>query len=323
MKYRLATAVCAALVLGCSTGPPSATPSPAGSSRSTDADRSASTAASREFVVGGDRPVTVQVPASYDEGRPAPLLIVLHGYGSTGPDHDGYFHLDDAIERRGMISAYPDGTKDDTGSQFWNGTDACCDIQRSGVDDSKYLVGVIAAIKAQVAVDPKRVYVIGHSNGAFMSYRVACDHADVVAAIVSLAGATYADDADCHPTAAVSVLEIHGTADDAVAFGGGSVSLPGSTKPLHAYPGAKQTVKTWATYDGCNPTAKRSPRHVDVDADLPYAGAPAEATIDTWAGCRNGAAVELWTMPDGVHVPTISNAFPGAVLDFLLAHPKA
>ena len=126
MRYRLATAVCAALVMGCSTGSPSATPSPSGSSDST---RSAS--ASREFVVGGDRPVTVQVPLSHDESRPAPLLIVLHGYGSTGRDHERYFHLGDALERRGMISAYPDGTKDTAGNWFWNGTDACCDIQRA------------------------------------------------------------------------------------------------------------------------------------------------------------------------------------------------
>jgi polyhydroxybutyrate depolymerase len=320
MKHRLATAVCAALVVGCSTGSPPTAPSPLGSSGSSESTRSAS--ADREFVVGGDRPVTVQVPASYDEGRPAPLLMVLHGYASTGRDHERYFHLGDALERRGMISAYPDGTKDNAGSQFWNATDACCDIQRSGVDDSAYLIGLVAAIRAHVAVDPKRVYVIGHSNGAFMSYRLACDHADVIAAIVSLAGATFAHTADCHPATAVSVLEIHGTADDAIAFDGGSVSLPGSTRPMPAYPGAKKSVRTWATYDGCAPAATRSPRHVDVDADLPYVGAPAEATIDTWAGCRSGTAVELWTMRDGVHVPTISNAFPDAALDFLLAHPK-
>jgi polyhydroxybutyrate depolymerase len=315
MKLRLVAAICAVLVTGCSTGSPSASPSPSGSGGSSESTGS-TLAASRDFVVGGDRPVTVHVPKAHDTGRPAPLLIVLHGYGSSGREHEAYFHLGDAAERRGMISAYPDGTKDSTGSQFWNATDACCDFDQSGVDDSKYLVGVVAAIKAHIAVDPKRIFLIGHSNGGFMTYRMACDHADVFAAIVSLASATFAHRADCHPSAEVSVLEIHATADKVIAFNGGSIS------GAPAYPGAKETVTTWARYDGCDPVPSKSPKRVDVDNDLTFKDDPSEATVETWAGCRHGAAVELWTMPSDVHAPTISNAFPDAALDFLLAHPK-
>jgi polyhydroxybutyrate depolymerase len=264
----------------------------------------------------------VYVPASYDAGSPAPLVIVLHGYGYTGSDQNAYFHLGEATEQRGIITAYPDGTTDRTGNQFWNATDACCDFDGTSVDDSKYLVDLVAAIKAHVAVDRKRIYFIGHSNGGFMSYRMACDHADVIAAIVSLASATFAHAADCRPTAAVSVLEIHAMADDIVEFDGGAVTGPGTATPMPAYPGARQTVKTWAKYDGCDPAGSKSPKRVDVDLVSGTAGHPAEAFIETWAGCRNGAAVELWTMPGGSHVPTISQAFPDATLDFLLAHPK-
>jgi Poly(3-hydroxybutyrate) depolymerase len=274
-------------------------------------------------VVGGARPVTVHVPASYDAGHPAPLLIVLHGYGGSGSSQNAYFHLGDAAERHGMITAYPDGTKDDSGTHFWNATDACCNFDGSSVDDSKYLVSVVAAIKAHVAVDPKRIYFMGHSNGGFMSYRIACEHADVIAAIVSLAGATFANAADCHPTAPVSVLEIHGMADNMIDFNGGSVPGSAAGTSMPAYPGAQETVQTWAKYDGCDRAASESPKRVDVDADSGTADDPAEAFIETWAGCRNGAAVELWTMPGSGHVPTISTAFPDAALGFLLAHPKA
>jgi polyhydroxybutyrate depolymerase len=175
MKPQLVAAICAVLVvMGCSTGSPSVSPSPSGSGGSSESTGS-TLAASGDFVVGGDRPVTVHVPKAHDAGRPAPLLIVLHGYGSSGREHEAYFHLGDAAGRRGMISAYPDGTKDSTGSQFWNATDACCDFDQSGVDDSTYLVGVVAAIKAHIALDPKRIFLIGHSNGGFMTYRMACD----------------------------------------------------------------------------------------------------------------------------------------------------
>jgi polyhydroxybutyrate depolymerase len=304
--------------MGCSTSTESSskTPRPAGSHRPSSAP------ANRNFVVGGDRPVTVHIPPSYDAGSPAPLVIVLHGYGGTGSKQNAYFHLGDAAERRGMITAYPDGTTDHSGTHFWNATDACCNFNGSKVDDSKYLVDVVSAIKAHVAVDPKRIYVMGHSNGGFMSYRMACDHADVIAAIVSLASATFAHAADCRPTAPVSVLEIHGMVDEQIDFDGGSIPWDLSETRMYAYPGAEQTVKTWAKYDGCDPAGSENPKRVDVDADSGTATDPAEAFIETWRGCRNGAAVELWTMPGSGHLPTISKAFPDATLDFLLAHPK-
>ena len=139
-------------------------------------------------MVGGDRPVTVHVPVSYSAAKPAPLLIMLHGYGSSGLEHEDYFHLGSAADARGVIYAHPDGTMDSDGAPFWNATDACCDFDGTGVDDSDYLGALVASIKATVNVDPKQVFFIGHSNGGFMSYRMACDHADLVAGIVSLAG---------------------------------------------------------------------------------------------------------------------------------------
>ena len=54
---------------------------------------------------------------------------------------------------------------------------------------------MITAIEGAVTVDPQRIYVVGHSNGGFMSYRLACTRADRIAAIVSLAGATFATSA--------------------------------------------------------------------------------------------------------------------------------
>jgi pimeloyl-ACP methyl ester carboxylesterase len=72
--------------------------------------------------------------------------------------------------------------------RFWNATDACCNLYGATVDDSAYLTDLIKMISTQYTVDPRRVYLVGHSNGAFMSFRMACDHADIITAIAALNG---------------------------------------------------------------------------------------------------------------------------------------
>ena len=148
-----------------------------------------------------------------------------------------------------------------------------------------------------------------------MSYRMACDRAGLVAAIVSLAGATFAEPADCAPSEPVSVAQIHGTADDIIRYEGGGIDdVP--------YPGAEGTAETWATYDGCGDASRPLGAKVDVDATLSDGADPAETSVAEWSGCTSGAAVQLWTIPRGGHVPTISSSFADSVMDFLVDHPK-
>ena len=327
MRRRLVLGLLVVLVAGCSDGLSGASLSPVASSAGptsapTSTPTEAAASASGDFVIGGERPVTVFVPASYTADKLAPVLILLHGYGSSGRDHDLYFHLGTAAGARGFVYAHPDGTPDSKGHRFWNATDACCDFDRTGVADADYLAGLVASIESTVNIDPKRIYFIGHSNGGFMSYRIACDHADLVAGIVSLAGATFAEATDCRPSKPVAVLEIHGTLDDAIAFDGGTITgigAPGG--PLEPYPGVLDTVDTWADYDGCAAASDR-PGWVDVDAEIDGADGPAESTIKAATGCQAGGHVELWTIPMGGHSPEIAPKFADEVLDFLVAHPK-
>ena len=145
-----------------------------------------------------------------------------------------------------------------------------------------------------------------------MSHRMACDHADQVAAIVSLAGAMPTDVSKCAPKEAVSILEVHGTADATIDFKGGQIRG-------HAYPGAATTIADWVTLDGCGATADTSSPPLDLDTQL----AGAETTVTKYAsGCKPGGHAELWTIQGGGHIPNFSGAFAPAVVDFLLAHPK-
>ena len=195
----------------------------------------------------GRGPVAVRVPPSYDPDVPTPLVFLLHGYGGNGDWQESYFQFLPLADEYGFLYLHPNGTVDQQGNRFWNATDACCDFYGSGVDDSGYLLALIDEIKAQLNVDPRRVFFAGHSNGGFMSYRMARDHPDTIAAIASLAGATFADSADCSAGSPVHVLQVHGTVDTVVLYEVGSLGVP--------YPGAVETVEQWARFGGCNEPA--------------------------------------------------------------------
>jgi polyhydroxybutyrate depolymerase len=259
------------------------------------------------------------VPASYDASQPAPLLLLLHGYSSRGAEIDGYLGLRAAADEHGFVTASPDGTVDDQGNQFWNATDACCNFDGSDVDDVGYVSGVIAEIQATLAIDPHRIAVVGHSKGGFMAYRMACERAEIVSSIVSLAGATFVDPEACNPSDPVSVAQVHGTADDTIRFeGGGPVS-----NVTRRYPGAMTTAQTWAAYDGCGAAPTVLPEKLDVDAVLTDGSDPAETTVAEWSGCDTRSVVQLWTVEGGSHVPALTPAFADAVIRFLVEHPRS
>jgi polyhydroxybutyrate depolymerase len=250
---------------------------------------------------------------------------MLHGYTSSGDEHEAYFRIGAEAQARGIVYLRPDGTRNGDGQQFWNATDACCDFDPSGVDDSGYLAGLVEEVGRVADIDPKRVFVVGHSNGGFMSFRVACDHADLIAGIASLAGATWIDPADCQPTEPVAVLEIHGTDDDTVLYDGGRLteSDVGASTSMAAYPGVEETAAMWAAYDRCEPELTDSPSLLDVDRRIDGPSGPAEATVRSATGCDPGGHVEVWTIPGGSHLPDLPETFAATLLDFLLVHPKA
>jgi polyhydroxybutyrate depolymerase len=246
---------------------------------------------------GGDRPVNLQVPL-LTEGEQYPLVLILHGFGANGFVQQAYFGMNKLAEERGMFVLAPDGLADSTGKQFWNADDTCCDFENKNPDDVAYLGGLIDDVMAAWPVDPQRVRVIGHSNGGFMSYRLACDRADVVTSIVSLAG--NAVNVPCTPSEAVHVLHVHGTADDTVPFAGGPAS-----------------VDAWAGLDGC--TGERSDGGT-LDLDQGITGD--ETQTATTAGCPSGGAVELWTMNGSGHVPSLFASFEANVSLWWDDHPR-
>ena len=131
--------------------------------------------AAAETVTFAGRPANLAVPASYDPNTPAPLIVLLHGYGANGAGQDAYMGFSAIANAHGFLLLLPDGLLDPLNRRFWNATDACCNFFASTTDDSAYVRGLIEEVRAQYVVDDLRIFVTGHSNGGFMSYRMACD----------------------------------------------------------------------------------------------------------------------------------------------------
>ena len=263
----------------------------------------------------GSRPYTVKVPASYDSSKPMPLLILLHGYSANGFLQDAYFGLTATSDEKGFLYVHPDGLKDKKGNQFWNATDGCCNFDDNPVDDVAYLNRIIDETEAAYNVDKKRIFVVGHSNGGFMAHRFACDAASRVAAIVSLAGAQWMDPSRCTPSEPVSVLQVHGDADQTISYTGGDTG--DATNP-HPYPSAHVTVADWATKNGCTGALVSSGAMMDIDTRI----AGAETRPESYAGCPAGIDVALWTIQGGGHIPSLPTTWGDTIYGFLSAHPK-
>lgn len=257
------------------------------------------------FVVGGERPVSVYLPAGYESGQSLPLLIDLHGYSGDSASQISYDFLKEAAASKDVIYAAPDGLKDNQNNRFWNASTACCNFNGIATDDSAYLKMVIEQIEAKVAVDAKRIYFFGHSNGHFMSYRFACQNPDMVAGIAGLAGALDIDEKVCGAVKPVNLLHIHGNADQVISYEGGAIFG-------NQYTSAMSSVNRWAKLADCGkePT-KGAP--FDLLASMPGA-----ETTPTIYNCPK-KSIELWTIENGAHSPVLDLNFANQILNWLLS----
>ena len=256
------------------------------------------------------REARVYLPRDYHSSGSYALVIVLHGSGTSGIIETAYFGIPAFAREAGFVALAGEGFTDSERRQHWNATDACCDHEDIGSDDVGYLTDLIDEAIEALAVDPARVYLLGHSTGGFMAYRMACDASEKITAIATLNGATWNDPANCGaPTEPTSVLQLHGTEDDAVLYEGGLIRG-------NPYPGARESVTRFAERAGCTGMETIEPFDVVSTID------GAETVREEWTGCAEGRDYALWTMEGGPHSPVFSEGAIPAVLEWLFAHSE-
>lgn len=270
-------------------GGESAVPS-GGSSLPWSTPRSGGTIEGTLEHASGDRTYRLYVPAVVDPAGPA-LVVALHGGGGNADQLERTIRLNRIAETEGFLVVYPDGSgRWDEILLTWNAGNCCGYALDQRVDDVAVLRALVEELAASYSIDRKRVYATGMSNGGMMAYRLACEAADLFAAIAPVAGALNLE--ACTPAEPVSVLAIHGTADQHVLFEGGAPLIQADQHPRRDR-SVHQAMTFWAAVNGCDPE--------------PLVVQSGSVSHESHPGCDAGRGVELLAILGGGH------AWPGAI----------
>lgn len=236
------------------------------------------------------RTYRVHLPAG---GPPSGLVVNLHAAGSTGADQAALTHYDAVGDAYGFAVVYPDGI-----DYSWADGRGASVPDRQGVDDVGFISALVERLVAENGIPRGRVYVTGLSAGGFMANRLACDRADLFAAVAPVAG-TLGTNVGCNPSRPVSVLASYGTADPIVPFNGGPMSGRGGGSTVLSGPAM---VDRWRQIDGC-PTP--------TDEPLPATGDGTETHRIVSDGCAGGTSVVFMRVDGGGHTwPGVPEILP-------------
>jgi polyhydroxybutyrate depolymerase len=205
--------------------------------------------------------------------------------------------LDDIADVANLLVVYPEGVE-----RSWNAGGAQPGYAAANdLDEAAFVGQMLSDLGTVASIDPKRIYAVGMSQGGTLAYRLACEMSDIFAAIAPVA-AFKPRLPPCRPQQAVSVIHVHGLADEIVPYsGGGPYGLP----PVE--PG----IKFWVDFAGCFGSAVVERLSNGV-------------THTAYASCEAGTAVELYTIESGHHVWPQEDLFPATEIlwEFFAAHPK-
>ena len=243
---------------------------------------------------GLDRSYLIHLPNPLPTG-PLPLVVVLHGGGGSGAGAVKQTGFDAAADHFGFIAIYPNGT-DRTrplmramgkpGLLTWNAGTCCSYASEHKIDDVGFIRAVVADVEQGHAVDSKRVYATGISNGGMMSYRLACEASDMFAAIGPVSAVL--EISPCKPANPVAVVHIHGAKDENVPLNGGVGAKQLGTKEVRKP--VQDTIDFWVKQDSCSVTVKSQLKDVDMW---------------NYGGCAADTDVDYYVIQDGGH------AWPG------------
>ncbi|MDH3202028.1 MAG: alpha/beta hydrolase-fold protein [Myxococcales bacterium] len=259
-------------------------------------------------AIDAERPAQVVVPSDYTTSTRYPLIVVLHGRGATGAANAIYLGASQRVEERQFVLVAPDGTQDTEGRLAWNAGAIDSVFEPEAPDDIGYVRSLIAEARKTYRLDGHRIYLLGTSNGGHLALDIICEDPASVTAVLSQAGALPADVPCADGT--VSLLSVHGTEDEVVAFGGG-VRESGIT-----ILSAVNLVAGFAERSGCGP--------LEMLANLDLVPMPpgAETRVRSYSDCDAQAESALWVVQQAPHVPDFTDEARDLWFDWMFARAR-
>ena len=238
---------------------------------------------------GIQRDYILYIPELYDGTTTVPLVLNFHGYGSNANEQMFYGDFRDIADTEGFLLVHPEGTTF-IGNQFWNvGFPGIS----STIDDVGFTEALIDELATLYTINLDRVYATGMSNGGFMSFLLACQLSEKIAAVASVTGSMTQDTFDdCNAQLPTPVLQIHGTEDDVVLYNGNTLSIP-----------IADVISYWVDYNNCETTPSTTTLP-DLDVSD---GSTVEHSV--YENSDNGITTEHMKVIGGGHT------WPGSVLN--------
>jgi polyhydroxybutyrate depolymerase len=254
---------------------------------------------------GMSRSFIVHIPPSAKLTGPLPVIFDFHPLGGSGSSQESASGWGTKCDSVGCIAIFPNSASN--ANNGWNVGYCCQGAQSNKVDDVQFTRDMIKWLEANTCVDPKRIYASGCSNGGGMSYMLACNAADVIAAVApvdfrcitgtqpasaSQLTATNNTACTCTLPRPISVTAFdEGQDKSIVPYNGGTTAVaadcpPGGSCSAFVFPSAQVNVDTWAHFDMCTGSATTLSTN---------------SICKTYMSCSDNTEVTLCTAPSGSH----------------------
>lgn len=242
-----------------------------------------------ERSIESGRKYLLHIPLSYDATRPTPLLLFFHGGGGHMEQAAKAYGWAEKSEKEGFILAFPNGSSRLPRQRLatWNAGECCGYARDKKIDDVRFVKKVIADIERQANVDKGKIFAVGMSNGGMLAHRMACEMADTLRAVASVAGTDNTN--YCAPSRPISVMHIHSRDDTHVLFYGGAGKDAFRDKSkVTEFTSVPETINRWIVRNN----TEKTPRRI---MDVPGAYA------DLYTSKQNPVQIELVVTDKGGH----------------------